>query len=498
MAAYEIVIRNGNVIDGTGAMAFTADIGIDGGRIACVGSISQSGNTEIDAEGMTVSPGFIDVHTHDDFAALLYPDMNFKLLGGVTTCVVGNCGMGAAPFPQAAVLARAFHPNKELPDWDGYGGYLSHIDNHPTSINIAALAGHGTIRMAVMGRDNREPDDKEMAKMKSLLQEGLDAGVVGLSTGLIYDPGRFATTEEIIELASIMQETGGLYATHMRNEGSGLLGSIEESLRIGREAKVPVQISHHKASGRDNWGLVRESLRKIELAQAQGLDVHADQYPYTAGSTVLSATMDEGALDDYPGGGLGRLPPENIVIASTQGHQEWEGKSIKDLAAEFGQSPRATAEKILELKPGVTVILHTMSEDDVRMVMQHKSTMIGSDGIPTLDGKPHPRLYNTFARVLGHYARELKLFPLEEAVHKMTGFSARKFGLIDRGEIREGAFADIVAFDADLVIDRGTFSEPNQYPAGIRHVWVNGQHVVVDGRATGRRPGKALRRASAD
>ncbi|MDH5737249.1 MAG: D-aminoacylase [Gammaproteobacteria bacterium] len=493
MPKMDYVLRNATIVDGTGALPFQGDVGITGGRIEQLGQVTGQPITEMDLKGLALSPGFIDVHTHDDFAAILYPDMAFKLLGGVTTCVVGNCGMGAAPFPQAATLARAFHPNQTLPGWEGYKGYLAYLDAHPTSLNIAALVGHGTVRMAVMGRKDRAPSPEELATMKALVQEGLDAGAVGFSSGLVYEPGCYAQTEELISLAALMKNGGGLYTTHMRNEGNQLLEAVDEAIEIGEKAGVPVQISHHKASGQKNWGKVVASIRRIELAQARGLNIHADQYPYTAGSTILSAVLHQGAFEDA-NENREAIAPENVVIASTQSTPEWEGKSIREMMQILDLPPREAVIKILEKESGATVVMHTISEEDVRLVMKHDSTMIGSDGIPTLDGKPHPRLYNTFARVLGHYSRELRLLPIEEAVYKMTGFSARKFDLVDRGEIRVGAYADLVVFDADTIIDKGTFMAPNQYPAGIHHVFVNGVLAVKEGNSLNTRSGRTLRR----
>jgi N-acyl-D-aspartate/D-glutamate deacylase len=344
--------------------------------------------------------------------------------------------------------------------------------------------------MAAMQRDAGVPSADQMSQMKAILAEGLDAGALGMSTGLIYDPGKYAATEELIELASTLPD-GALYATHMRDEGTGLLTSIKEALRIGESAGVPIQISHHKASGHDAWGLVNESLALLDAARARGVDVDADQYPYTAGSTILSAVLAKDVAD------MRSVRYEDIVIASTAGHSEWEGQSLIQLAALLELSPEETGQHVLATEPGATVILHSMDENDVQTVMRHPSTMIGSDGIPTLEGRPHPRLYGTFARVLGHYARDLGLFSLEEAVHRMTGLPAAKFGLTDRGEIRANGYADLVLFDPARVIDVGTFEDPNHYPDGIVHVFVNGHHTVADGAHRGVRGGQALRRTSA-
>jgi N-acyl-D-amino-acid deacylase len=500
---YDTLIRDALVHDGTGAAPVTADVALDGERIALVGDAGgAAAATEIDAQalgGLALAPGFIDVHTHDDFAALLHPEMTFKTLGGVTTCIVGNCGFGAAPFPAASKILEELVPAAAIPSYEGHAGYARAAEAAGLGANIGVLAGHGTIRLAAMGTDDRAPTDAEMAGMKSHLREALDAGVFGLSTGLIYEPGCHAATDEIAELAGEMRGTGALYATHMRDEGSGLLTAVGEAIEIGARAGVPVQISHHKAAGRDNWGLVNDSLRLIEQAQARGEDVHADQYPYTAGSTMLRAVLRNGAFTGSPTGdpGIASVLPEDVVIASAPGREDWEGQSVEALAAAFGLPPRAAAERIVAEVPGASVVLHMMSEADVQTVLCHHSTMIGSDGIPTLDGKPHPRLYNSFARVLGHYARDEGLMPMETAIYRMTGMSARKFGLTDRGAIRAGAFADLVLFDPATVIDTGTYDEPNRYPAGIAGVFVNGRQVVQNGRPTDARPGQLLRRAPA-
>jgi dihydroorotase/N-acyl-D-amino-acid deacylase len=331
----------------------------------------------------------------------------------------------------------------------------------------------------------------EMARMKAAVIEGIDAGALGLSSGLIYDPGRFATTDELVELASLLRGTGALYATHMRDESVGLLGAVREAIAVGERAGVPVQISHHKASGRTAWGLVRESLRLIVAARARGVAVHADQYPYTAASTVLAAVFRDGRFD----GGIGALEPGDVVIASAARHPEWEGRTVAAIAATLGCGAEAAAERVLRDEPEATVVVHCMREDDVQTVLRHPTTMIGSDGLPTLEGKPHPRLYGTFARVLGRYARELGVLSLADAVHRMTGLPASVFGLAGRGVLRRGAFADLVLFDPERIIDRGTFEDPHRQPDGIDAVFVNGVQVVADGRPTGSRPGRVLRRA---
>jgi N-acyl-D-amino-acid deacylase len=492
---YDVVIRNASIVDGTGAPCFAASIGIRGDRISTVGQITEHGAIELEARGLTVAPGFIDVHSHDDWAVLLDPEMDFKVMQGVTTDIVGNCGMGAAPNPAAAVIFRALHgPSAKVPEWTDYAGYLRAVDENPPSLNVAVLAGHGSLRLGAMGNAKREPTQGEMATMRGWLRDAIDAGAVGLSTGLVYEPGRYARTEEIIELAGVMRGSGALYASHMRNEAAGLLDSIRETIRMGADAGVAVQISHHKASGMENWGMVRESLKLIDAARAAGHDVTADQYPYTSGSTVLAAVIQNGGLDESGArGGMGIVPPERILIASMPSRPHWEGKRLDEIAAEMDLGAIEAARKIVGEDPGTVVVLDLMSEDDVRLVMTHPSTMIGSDGL-AMGGKPHPRLYGTFPRVIGHYARAGGLMSLEDAIHRMTGMAAEKFHLRDRGVVREGAFADLVIFDAKEILDTGTYADPRRYPAGIRQVFVNGTAVVRDGAHRGSRPGRALRR----
>jgi N-acyl-D-aspartate/D-glutamate deacylase len=490
------VFRGGVAIDGTGTPARRADVAFAGDRIAAVGpDLDASGATIVDASGLVVAPGFLDVHTHDDFAVLLHPEMGFKVQGGVTTVVVGNCGMGAAPCAQARGYAAAFHPGHVLPEWDGYDGYLGAIEKSPSSCNVAALIGHGAARAAVMGGAARAPSDAELAQMAAIVREGVAAGCVGLSTGLIYEPGKYAQRDEIAALASECRANGGLYATHMRDEGAGLLDSIRESIEIGERAGVPVQISHHKAAGRENWGLVRESLALLDAARARGVDVMADQYPYTAASTVLAAVVSY--FVETGERGIGRGDPNDVVLSAAPQHPEWEGRSIGALAAEWGVEPLAAARRVLDAE-GIqaSVVIHNMSEDDVRTVLRHPTTMIGSDGLPMLHGKPHPRLYGSFARVLGTYVREQGVLPLEVAVHRMTGLSARRFGIADRGVLRAGAWADVVVFDPARIADVATYAEPHRHPDGIAHVFVNGEAVVRDGAHTGARSGRVLRKRS--
>jgi N-acyl-D-amino-acid deacylase len=492
---WDIIIRGARIFDGTGVAPVVGSLAVRGDRIAAIGEVEGDATLEIDARGLALAPGFIDVHSHDDFAVLNTPAMDFKLMQGVTTEVIGNCGMGPAPYPALREHFATFFGDAAMPGWEGYRGYLEMVERAPPSLNVAMLVGHNTVRAAVLGMACRAPTQEEQRAMREVVREGLEAGAIGLSTGLIYEPGRHCATEEVIELARDVAAAGGVYATHMRNEASGLLDAVREAIRIGRESGARVQISHHKAAGKKNWGRVRESLKLIEEARAEGLDVTADQYPYTSGSTMLAAVLHNNAFNPQGDrGGIARIESERVLIASAPFHQEYEGKTIAELATQLDLSPEDAARKVdADEQHHAIAILDLMDEGDVQTVMRHPTTMIGSDGIP-LGGKPHPRLYGTFARVLGHYARELRLLTMEDAVYRMTGMPAQKFGLTDRGVLRVGAYADLVIFDPATVIDTGTYNEPKRYPAGIPHVFVNGVAVVANGRHTNARPGRALRR----
>ena len=494
----DLLIRDATVYDGTGGPPRRADVGVTGGRIEAVGDLAtRRAGSEVAADGLALAPGFIDVHSHDDFAVFLLPEMDFKVAQGVTTEVVGNCGLGAAPFGAARTYLTFFAADRQaasLPAWDTYGEYLDAVDANPPSLNVAVLVGHGTLRLAAMGNQRRAPAEAEMAQMLDTLAEGLEAGCVGYSTGLIYEPGRYSNTDELLALACDMTQVGGVYASHMRNESDRLLEAVTETIRIGEEAGVAVQISHHKASSPSAWGLVKDSLALIDAARARGVDVTANQYPYTAGSTSLFAVLqniEEGTA------GFGTVAWSNHLLASAPHHPEWEGHTLTELAADFDAEPLDAARRIVDAEgEGAVVVIESMCEDDVRTVMTHPSTMIGSDGIPTLGGKPHPRLYGTFARVLGHYVRDTRLLSLAEAVHRMTGLPAAKFGLAGRGTIEPGAFADLVLFDPATINDIATYEAPRQHPSGISAVWVNGILVVRDGLHTGERPGRAVRRTT--
>src|SRR5215468_9807799 len=497
MATFDVVLRGGTVFDGSGAPGMPADVALAGDRISAVGVVTERGRTEIDARGMAVAPGFIDVHSHDDFAVLLGPTMPFKVMQGVTTDVVGNCGSGVVPYEAAVRRFGRIHPGATPPSWTGFEQYLARVQEAGPSLNVAALMGHGSLRAGAMGLEQRAPTAEEMDRMRAWVREGVEAGAVGLSTGLIYEPGRYARTEEVIELAKELQGGGGLYATHVRNEAAGLLDAVTEAIRVGEQGGVPVQISHHKAGGRDNWGRLHDSLRLIESARARGLDVTADQYPYTAGSTSLHAVIQNGAFRTDSPGGLGTLASADVLIASAPKHAEWEGLRLFELSTRWGLSDEDTARRVVEAEgEACFVVVFSMDEADVRTVIAHPTTMIGSDGVPAAGSKPHPRLYGCFPRILGHYVRDERVLDLPTAIHKMTGLPATKFGFVDRGTVRPGAFADLVVFDPATIADVATYDDPCRFPAGISAVFVNGTAVARDGEHTAARPGRALRRGA--
>jgi len=477
----DLVIRGSTIVDGTGAARAPGDIAVSGDRIVAVGDLARvRGGREIGAKGLVAAPGFIDVHTHDDHVLLSKADMTPKVSQGVTTVVVGNCGVSLAPL---RVEGRP-PPPLDLVAGDGewryetFGAYLDALDRDPSAPNAACLVGHSTLRAGVMDSLNRPAGAGEIRSMRASLEGALESGAIGFSTGLAYRIASAAPTTEVIEIARALTAHRALYVTHMRNESDQVLDSLEETFSIGREVKAPVVISHHKVAGRANFGRSRETLPAIERARARQ-PVGFDVYPYPASSTVLSPDMIEKA--------------ERVLVAWSKARPDVAGRDLAEVASEMGVSPVEAAER---LQPAGGIYF-AMDEADVRRIIAFPGAMIGSDGLPN-DSHPHPRLWGTFPRVLGHYARELGLLTLEEAVSRMTGLPARRFGLKDRGVIRPGGFADLVLFDPETILDRATFAQPQQPAAGIMLVLVNGQAVWRDGAHTGARPGRALRRQHLD
>lgn len=483
---HDLVFRDATVVDGTGAPAFAADVAVDGDRIVDVGT-AGAGRREVDARGLVLAPGFVDTHTHDDGAVIRYPGLPFKLAQGVTSVVVGNCGFSLAPAARRAaqlfegILGVGDHPV----DWEDQAGYFDAVTRRRPAVNVVALVGHSTLRLAAMGTERRAPTAAEMDRMRSWLREAMQAGAAGLSTGLIYTPGRFAETDEIVELAREIAPFGGLYATHMRDESFGLLDAVRESLAIGQEAGCAVHISHHKAAARPNWGRVAESLAMVDGARVEAT---LDVYPYTAASSRLGAYHEIGVVNE--------ATADDVTVAWCPTFPGYEGWTMRRIADDMGCSVAEAADRLLAGEGRHSVAIYeAMCEDDVETNLRHPRVMIGSDGIPVLKGKPHPRLFGTFPRVLGRYVRERGVLTLEEAVRRMTSLSCRRFGLADRGEVRQGAFADLVLFDADGVRDAATYEDPMREPEGVRMVVVNGEVAYEDGRHTGAGAGRAVRYA---
>ena len=486
-APHDLLIRGGTILDGTGEPGVRADVAVRGDRIAAIGDLADArAEREIEATGRVVAPGFVDVHAHDDAAVISTP-MDFKLMQGVTADIVGNCGAGIAPYvPERGLVPAIGMVLGETGEvtWRLFGEYMAAVEKSQPAVNVACLVPHGAVRYATIGMDTRAPDAAELAAMREHVREGMAAGAVGMSTGLIYPPGRFAQTEEIIECAKAAAAYGGVYVSHIRDEGEGLLEAVAEATRIGEEAGLPAQISHHKASGKSVYGRTKESIAFIEARRAAGQDVTFDVYPYVAASTVLSAYISQREGAD----------PDTVLLASVPSRPELEGKTLREAAETLDLAVDDATGAILRSDPGAVAVFFTMDEADVQRVVSHEQCMIGSDGIPTPGGKPHPRLYGTFPRVLQKYVREERLLTLEEAVRKMTSLPARRFKLGERGELRGGWFADIVVFDAERIEDVATYQEPRQYPAGIDCVIVNGRVAAENGRQTERHAGRLVRR----
>jgi N-acyl-D-amino-acid deacylase len=530
MTAFDLKIEGATVIDGTGMAGGRADIGIRDETIVAVGDLSrQAAGRTTHAAGRVVAPGFIDMHSHSDWRLWDNRRAESKIRQGVTTEVVGNCGFSPAPVSTEHLedlRGFALHLPRGMDfRWRSVGEYLDAFDAEGTALNVIQLVGQGTLRIAAMGFARRPASERELALMQRLLGQAIEDGAWGLSTGLIYPPGSFATTDEIVAVARGARRRG-LYASHIRGEGATLLAAVDEAISIGREADLPVQVSHIKAAGRPNWGQVGAALDRIDAAVAEGLDVAADCYPYTASSTTLRAILPDWALEggietmlsrlrdpetrqrlrrevEAPPNGQGlvdRVGWDNVMIAYCTKRKDAEGRRISEVATARGMEPIDAALELIADEGGKGyMILFQLDERDVRRALQHPRVMIGSDGSalapsgPLGEGKPHPRSYGTFPRVLGEYAREQRVLSLAQAVHKMTGLPARRLGLKDRGVIRVGARADLVVFDPKVVADRATYQDPHRYPTGIEHVVVNGSVVVREGQHTGSLPGRVLR-----
>jgi dihydroorotase/N-acyl-D-amino-acid deacylase len=499
----DLVIRDARVVDGTGNPSFRADVALRGDTIVAVGrGLALKGARELDATGLVVAPGFIDIHTHARRGIFDVPTADNYVRQGVTTLVEGPDG--GSPIPLAPFLDR--------------------ITALGTTVNFASLVGQGSVRQQVIGEADRPATPEEVERMRGLVRQGMADGAFGLSTGLFYVPGSFTPTDEVVELAKVAGQMGGLHVSHMRDEASKVVDSVRETIEIGEKAGLPTQVTHHKIIGRANWGRSVDTLRLVDEARARGVDVTIDQYPYTASSTSVQAALlpswaQEGGreavlarlrdpatrakikaetvrlIENERGGG----DPQNVQIAGCGWDASLAGRRLGDLTRSRGAEPTVAnaAETVLWIvqQGGCSGIFHAISEDDLQRILRHPATMVASDGEVPIFGRasPHPRSYGTFARVLGRYVREVKLLTLEEAVRKMSSFPAQRLGLGDRGLVRPGMKADLVVFDPDRVADRATFEQPHQYAEGVSAVIVNGQIVFEHGTTTPARPGRVLR-----
>lgn len=508
-----VVFQGGLLYSGDDQPPVRADVGLQEDRIAAIGDLSEvPAQLRLDVTGLAVAPGFVDMHSHalrnspDRSGIYRWPDAENLIRQGVTSIIGGPDG--TSPLPIADDLAA--------------------LDAAPASVNFGTFVGQSSIRERVVGREDRPATPEEIEAMRDEVAVAMRAGAFGLSTGLIYAPGSFASTEEIIELAQVAAEYGGIYITHMRNEAGGVFDSIAETIRIGEEGGLPVQITHHKVIGAAMWGRSVDTLALVDAAIARGIDVTLDQYPYTASSTGLTAVFPRWSLSGDAAARRARMddpgertrmrqaimellanergdddPPADTVLADCSWDPDLNGLNLAQVLERRSRTVTLgnAAELVIELQyaGGCSVVYHTMSEDDVERIMRYPGTMVASDGgimIPG-EGVPHPRNYGAFARVLGEYARERGVLPLHTAIHKMTRLPAARIGLADRGRLAVGAVADIVAFDADAVVDRATFADPHRYAEGVHHVFVAGRAVLLGGRMTGERPGRVLRSTAA-
>ena len=539
MRDIDILITNGLIFDGTGSQPYEADIGVSGDRIEFINRTSEYGKQNgkcgakagqtIDARGMAVSPGFIDTHGHSEFTLLADPSAEGKVWQGITTEINGNCGLSAAPlYGEAFVHREEDLKEYDIPErWSSLSEYLGILSSRRPALNFITLAGHGNIRASVLGYKNKKPDHKELEKMQALLRETVDQGAIGLSTGLIYPPGVYSTTEELVDLLSSLTRLPDpqqyIYTSHMRSEGDMLVESVEEVIRIGRETGLKVHISHIKTSGQKNWNKIDIVLSLIEEARKNGIPLTCDRYPYTASSTDLDTVIPSWAYEGGSEAELGRLKSrdisekikqeilsehpekkywEDIRVSSvaTDRNRWMEGKTIAYIAAEKNQEPVDMLFMILmeeELRVGA--IFSSMSEDNLMRFLSLPYAMVGTDSSarsfsgPTARGKPHPRGFGSFPRYLGRYVRDSRLMDLNEAIHRITLLPAVTFGIRDRGILKEGAFADIVIFDHRKIIDRATYDDPFLKSEGMYYTLINGEPAIWEGQLTNRRAGRILK-----
>lgn len=534
----DLIVRNGRIIDGAGNPWYYGDVGVKDGMIVAVASLKGTAESEIDAKGMFVVPGFVDAHSHGDYNTLVYRQMENLVHQGITTVVAGQCGASPAPLSDLIREEAQRGSDAQLPEgynlklsWSSFDEYLSLEEAEGLGANIAHLVGHGAIRSAAMGNDARAPSAAELEAMRDYTREAMLSGAYGLSTGLIYPPGIYAETDEIIELAKVAAEYDGIYDSHIRGEGKTLMAALKEAIEVGEKASIPVQISHHKIASRSLWGSSAETMKMFEEARDKGLDVTVDQYPYKAGSTSLMALLppwahdggreaalerlrDPGARERMRGeieNGIegwenfaGELGWENVYVTSvvSDGNKPVEGMNMSQIREHRRADDEFTAlfELLLEEDGAAGMVIFYGEEGDIKRIMEHPLHMVGTDAGccaaegPFRRGKPHPRHYGTYPKILGKYVREEGVVSWEEAIRKMTSFPAQRFGLLDRGLLRPGMWADIVVFDPDTVIDTATYEDPHSYPEGIPFVVVNGVVAVSDGVFTGALGGRTLRK----
>jgi N-acyl-D-amino-acid deacylase len=527
---YDLVIANGRVLDGTGAPAFRADVGIRGDRIAAMGDLaSASAARRLDARGLVVAPGFIDMLGQSEMELLVDGRAESKVRQGVTTEITGEGG-SVAPVVAAEVAEMKPWLDKHglTVDWTDFDGYFRRLEAARPALNMGTFVGAAQVRRAVLGAEAVEPTAEQLRRMEAEVDKAMRQGAFGLSTSLIYAPGVYAKTPELVALARAAARHGGIYATHIRDEGEGIQEALQEAFTIGREAAIPVEIWHLKVAGRRNWGRMGQVVDAIEKARAQGLDVTANVYPYTASANSLGSTLPgwvhEGGVEkmiarfhdpaqrerilrelregaDGRGGWKSR-PPDDIMITTVINPelQHWSGKRLTEVARGMGTTPEEALVRLVEAdRASTSVVRFSMNEDDLQAALRRPWISIGADsGAAATDGplateKRHPRAFGSMARVLGRYSRDLGLFPLEEAVRRMTSLPARRVGLFDRGLLRPGLMADVAVFDPARVHDRATYEDPHVYAEGVQHVVVNGRVVLESGRMTGERPGRALR-----
>jgi dihydroorotase/N-acyl-D-amino-acid deacylase len=528
---FDILIKNGRIIDGSGNPWYAADVGIRGDRIAAVGRLQDAKATRvIDASGLVVSPGFIDTLGQSETALLIDNRSVSKLAQGITSEITGE---GGSIAPQDALTLAALQPALEpyhlKVDWTDLRGYFQRLEKNGTPLNIGTYVGAAQVREAVLGDANRPPTPEELGKMKELVAEAMRQGAFGMSTALIYPPGHYAKTEELIELAKVVSQYGGIYASHMRSEGQSEVAAIEEALRIGREAHVPVEIFHLKVIGKPRWGSMPKIVGMIQAARDSGQDITANMYPYVAGGTALASSLPpwvaDGGLDkllerlrdpairakikrelaeehsDWENLYLGSGGPSGVLVASVVNKdlKQWTGKTVAEIATAQKKDPLdALFDFVLADKGQTGALYFIASEDDLQYGLKQPWTSIGLDANETsLDGllfEPHghPRAFGSMPRFLGHYVRDLKILSLEQAVRKITSLPAQRQGLVSRGLLKDGFFADIAVFDPSTIADKATYTEPAQLSQGVKFVFVNGQLEFADGKVTGTKAGRPL------